>query len=135
LKRLEGRIRTLFGVLHIPRLAKSLIFVRKMDDAAVKTMFEKETCRMVQGAILLLKFGLKLYIRCRETLLMMGVTVPLFLILEPKMKRNPTVSGEKAMLWHQILGHIREKGFRLLYGKGMVEGIHNFSLDVDLCKH
>jgi hypothetical protein len=32
------------------------------------------------------------------------------------------------MLWHQRLGHIREKGLRLLHGKGMVEGISNFSL-------
>jgi hypothetical protein len=44
---MDGRIRTLLGVLHIPGLAKNLIFVRKMDDAGVKTMFEKETCRMV----------------------------------------------------------------------------------------
>ena len=44
-----------------------------------------------------------------------------------------TSSGEKAMLWHQRLGNIKEKGFRLLHGKGMVEGMPNFSLDFDLC--
>jgi hypothetical protein len=47
LKLMGGRIRTLFGVLHIPTLAKNLIYVRKMDDADVKTMFEKGTWRMV----------------------------------------------------------------------------------------
>jgi hypothetical protein len=52
---MDGRIRTLLGVLHIPGLAKNLIFVRKMDDAGVKTMFEKETCRMVRGEMVLLK--------------------------------------------------------------------------------
>jgi hypothetical protein len=31
------------GVLHIPGLARNLIFVRKMDDAGVKMVFEKET--------------------------------------------------------------------------------------------
>jgi hypothetical protein len=45
---MDGRIRTLPGVLHIPRLARNLIYVSKMDDAGVKIMFEKETCRMVQ---------------------------------------------------------------------------------------
>ena len=50
-----GRIRTLHGVLHIPTLAKNLIYVRKMDDAGVKTVFEKETCRMVRGVMVLLK--------------------------------------------------------------------------------
>ena len=42
-----GRIRTLPGVLHIPNLARNLISVSKMDDAGVKTIFEKNTCKMV----------------------------------------------------------------------------------------
>jgi hypothetical protein len=33
------------------------------------------------------------------------------------------------MLWHQILGHIKERGLRLLDGKGMVKDLSNFSLD------
>ena len=39
------------------------------------------------------------------------------------------------MLWHQRLGHIGEKGLRLLHGKGRVEGMSNFSLDFDFCEH
>jgi hypothetical protein len=39
------------------------------------------------------------------------------------------------MLWHQRLGHIGEKSFRLLHSKSMVEGISNFSLDFDFCEH
>jgi hypothetical protein len=50
-------------------------------------------------------------------------------------ERTPTVSGEKVMLWHQILGHIREKGLQLLHSKGMVEGMSNFSLDFDFSEH
>jgi hypothetical protein len=49
--------------------------------------------------------------------------------------RTPTVSGEKVMRWHKRLGHIREKGLRLLHGKGMVEGMSNCSLDFDFCEH
>jgi hypothetical protein len=45
------------------------------------------------------------------------------------------VSGENDMFWHQILGHIGEKGFRLLHGKGMVEGMSKYSLDFDFCEH
>ena len=47
LRLIDGRIRTLPGVLHILGLARNLIYVSKMDDAEVKTIFEKETCRMV----------------------------------------------------------------------------------------
>ena len=55
LRLIDGRIRTLPSLLHIPRLARNLIFVRKMDDAGVKTIFEKETYRMVRGVMVLLK--------------------------------------------------------------------------------
>jgi hypothetical protein len=39
------------------------------------------------------------------------------------------------MLWHQRMAHIREKGLRLLHGKGMVEGMSNCSLYFDFCEH
>ena len=48
---------------------------------------------------------------------------------------TPIVSGEKVMLWHQRLGHIGEKGLRLLHGKGMVEVMSNCTLDFDFCEH
>jgi len=47
LKLKGGRVRTLPSVLHIPTLARNLIFISKLDDAGVKTMFEKDTCKMV----------------------------------------------------------------------------------------
>jgi hypothetical protein len=42
-----GSIRTMPSVLHIPRLARNFIYVRKVDDARVKTVFEKETYKMI----------------------------------------------------------------------------------------
>jgi len=55
LKLQGGRVRTLPGVLHIHTLAKNLISVSKLDDAGVKTMFEKDTCKMVWGALVLMQ--------------------------------------------------------------------------------
>ena len=106
---IDGRIRTLPSVLHIPGLARNLIFVSKMEDVGVRTIFEKGTC-----------YG------CNSSI------VP---DIEVEEERTPTVSGEKAMLWHQRLGHIGEKGLRLLHDKGMVEGMSNFTHDFDLCEH
>jgi hypothetical protein len=40
-----GRIRALPGVLHIPKLARSLISISKMEDAGVDTVFGKGTWR------------------------------------------------------------------------------------------
>eukprot|EP00253_Pinus_taeda_P006698 PITA_06698 len=55
LKLQSGRVRTLLGVLHIPALARNLISVSKLDDAGVKTMFEKDTCKMVRRALVLMR--------------------------------------------------------------------------------
>ena len=46
-------------------------------------------------------------------------------------EENLVGSGENTMLWHQRLGHIGEKGLRILHDKGMVEGMSNSSLDFD----
>ena len=51
----DGRIRTLPGVLHIPGLARNFIYVRKMADAGVKTVFEKDRCKMIRGAMVLMR--------------------------------------------------------------------------------
>jgi hypothetical protein len=55
LRHIGGSIRKLSGVMHIPRLDINLISIRKMDDARVKTIFEKETYKMVGGAMVLLE--------------------------------------------------------------------------------
>jgi hypothetical protein len=133
---IDGRIRTLPGVLHIPILARNLIFVSKMDNARVKTIFEKETCKMVRGAMVLLKgfqFGNLSKLQGITTIDGCNSSIVLDIIFEEE--RTPTVSGEKVMSWNQRLGHIEEKGFRLLHSKFMVEGMYNCSLDFDLCEH
>jgi hypothetical protein len=55
LRLIDGRIITLFGVLHIPGLARNLISVRKMDDVGVRIVFEKENYRMVRGEMVFSK--------------------------------------------------------------------------------
>eukprot|EP00253_Pinus_taeda_P036185 PITA_36185 len=55
LKLQGGRVRTLPGVLHIPTLARNMISVSKLDDAGIKTVFEKDTYKMVRGALVLMR--------------------------------------------------------------------------------
>jgi hypothetical protein len=136
LRLIDGRIITLLSVLHIPGLAINLISVRKMNDVGVKTIFEKETCKMVRGAMVLLKgvrFGTLYKLQGRT--ISDGCNSCIFHDIGVEEERNPTVSGEKIMLWHQRLGHIREKGLQLLHNKGMVEGMSNCSLDFDFYEH
>jgi hypothetical protein len=42
-----GRIRTLLGLTRIPKLARSLIYIRNMEYARVDTIFGTGTCKMV----------------------------------------------------------------------------------------
>jgi hypothetical protein len=51
----DGRIRTLPRVLYIPKLARRLISVSKMEDAGVDTVFGKGTCKMVRGEMVLMR--------------------------------------------------------------------------------
>jgi hypothetical protein len=65
----DGRIRTLPGVLHIPKLSRSLISVSKLDDAGVDTVFGKNTCKMVRGAMVLMRG-----VRCGTLYKLLGST-------------------------------------------------------------
>ena len=107
--KLQGeRFRTLPGVLHIPALARNMISVSKLDDASVKIVFEKHTCKTVQGALVLMQGvrigtlykiqGINIFDGCNSS------------VVPESGEENLVVYGEKIMLWHQRLGHIREKG-------------------------
>ena len=47
----SGRVRMLPSVIHIPALARNFIFVSKLDDVDIKTMFQKDNCKMVRGEL------------------------------------------------------------------------------------
>jgi hypothetical protein len=132
----DGRIRTVPGVLQIPKLASILIFVSKLDDAGGDTVLGKGTCKMVRGAMVLMRV-----FRCGTLYKLLGSTYTngcnIYVVPEQRDEGENTniVPEKKTMLWHQRLGHIGEKGLRTLHGKGMVEGMSNCTLDFDLCEH
>jgi hypothetical protein len=131
LRLIYGRIRTLPVVLHISGLENFLIYVRKMDNAGVKTIFEKETCRMVQGEMVLLKgVWIGTLYKLQGSTISNGFNSSIGLDIREEEEKTPTFSGEKVMMWHQRLGHIREKDLRLLHGVD-----HLFQLGVNIMYH
>eukprot|EP00253_Pinus_taeda_P034023 PITA_34023 len=132
--KLQGRrVRTLPGVLHIPALARSMISLSKLDDADVKTVFKKDTYKMVREALVLM-WGVRIgtLYKLQGSTVVDGCNSSM---VPDNGAENLVVSGEKTMLWHQRLGHLGEKGLRILHGKGMVEGMSNSSLDFDFCEN
>ena len=85
LKLQGGRVRTLSGVLHIPALARNLISVSKLNDAGVKTVFKKDTCKMVRGALILMR-GVRIgtLYKLQGSTIVDGSTVLWFLKVEQK---------------------------------------------------
>ena len=75
--KLQGRrIRTIPGVLHIPALSRNLISIKELDDAGVKMMFEKDTYRMVWGALVLIRgVPIGTLFNRKVALLLMGATI------------------------------------------------------------
>jgi hypothetical protein len=97
--------------VHIQILAINFIYVSKMDNAGVKIMFEKETFRMVRGEMVLLKgFWIGNLYKMQGSTISDGFNTSIVHDIGAKEEKDPTVSGEKTMLWHQRLGHIRDKG-------------------------
>ena len=133
LKSQGGRVTTLPNVLHILALAGNLISISKLDDVGVKIVFEKDTSKMVRGAQLLMQG-----VRIGTLYKLQGSTIVdgcKSSVVPESGAKNLVVPEEKTMLWHQRLGHIGEKGLRILHGKGMVEGMSNSSLDFDFCEN
>ena len=126
---IDTRIKTLPGILHIPGLARNLIYVSKIVDAGVKTVFKKDRCKMIRGAMVLMRgvqYG-TLYKLLGKTVIgdCNSIVVP-----ESSNEENnvPEVSGGEDMLWHQRLGHIGEKGLQSLQGKVWLKVCQNVIL-------
>ena len=104
-----------------------------MDDAGVKTVFEKYACKMVWGALVLMR-GVRIgtLYKLQASTIIVGYNSS---VVPESGAEILVVSVEKTMLWHQRLGHIGEKGLQILHGNGMVEGMYNSSLDFDFCEH
>jgi hypothetical protein len=104
-----GRIITLPKVLHIPKHARSLISVSKLDYAGVDIIFGKNTCKMVRGEMVLIRG-----VRCGNLYKLLGRTYTngcnIYVVLEQRNEgdKTNTIPEKKTMLWHQRLGHIGE---------------------------
>ena len=85
-----------------------MISISKLDDAGVKTMFEKDTYKMVRGALVLMQ-GVQIgtLYKLQGSTVLDGCNSS---VVPESGVENLVVSGEKTMLWCQRLGHIGEKG-------------------------
>jgi hypothetical protein len=136
-------------VLHIPSLARNMIFFSKMSDARVHTLFQKDSCKIVRGAMILMKrvcIGTlyKLLGNFKSTICNSIISLEVNLTLtqlgstwadsiQTEATRHDKINPTK--LWQKRMGHIGEKGLRDMKNTCMVEGFPECGLEVDFCEY
>ena len=84
-------------MLHILGLARNLISISKMGDAGVRTVFEKDTCKMVRGTMVLMQG-----IRIGTLYKLLGRTegCSCHQMVDPKIDENLSCVANLTMLWY-----------------------------------
>jgi hypothetical protein len=117
-----GRSRTLPGVLHILSLERNLIYVRKMSDAGVHTLFQKDSCKMVRGVMVLMRGvwieTLYKLLGSVDSIGCNNIVVSEVDLIATQLDSTPTNSTipclvDPTMLWHQGWDILGKKDFEL----------------------
>ncbi|CAA0823452.1 Uncharacterized mitochondrial protein AtMg00300 [Striga hermonthica] len=117
IKSANGSCWTLGDVRHIPGLKRNLISVGQLDNDGFHTMFGDGKWKVSRGAMTLAR-GLKsgtLYTASGSS-------------------SNILLAGavSQSHLWHSRLGHMSEKGIKVLKSRGLLPELE--SVDVGLCE-
>lgn len=125
LKMYDGTIRTIQKVRHVKGLKKNLLSLGQLDDGGCKTRIENGIMKIVKGTLVVMKaekVAANLY-------MLMGETHK-----EAELAVAVSSSGEEStMLWHRKLGHMTERGLKILSERKLLPGLTKVSLP--FCEH
>ena len=115
--KLNGSVWKLRDVRHIPDLRKNLISVGQLATEGYVTTFNGNSWKVSRGAMTVAR-GQK-----SGTLYMTANTCGSIAVADSKDDPN---------LWHQRLGHMSDKGLKIMHSKGKLPDLQ--SVDTDLCE-
>jgi len=102
------------NIRHIPKLKKNLLFVGQLTDGGMKITFNSNVCKITKGAMMIAhdkKEGTLYMTSCSEA----SISV---------------VSLElDAGVWHWRLGHMNERGMKIMLSKHKLSGLITIDLD------
>ena len=110
-------VRLLHKVRHILDLRRNLISVGQLDDEGQAILFVDGTWKVTKGAMVL-AHGKK--------------TGTLYMTSSPRDIITVAEASTNASLWHCRLGHMSEKGMKMLLSKGKLPELK--SIDFDICE-
>jgi len=117
IKTSSGSLCTLHNVRHIPALKRNLISIGQLDDEEHYTTFGDEAWKVTKDNLVVAR-GKK--------------QGSLYMIADEDMVKV-TEAVNNSTLWHQRLGHMSEKGMKLMAAKGKLSSLKH--VDVSVCEH
>ena len=125
----------LHEVRHVPRLSRNLISAGQLNDEGCAVTFNDKKWKVSKGSLIVAK-GVKV----GTLYLCTGYTIPSTLIIFEKNECSGTIvaveQGEQiavvdsnTALWHNRLGHMSEKGMKVLHSKNVLPGPKCVNMD------
>ena len=108
-------------VRHVPEMRMSLIPMGLLDDEGYSTSFGKGGWKFSKGAFVMAK-GPKT-----------GTLYTLKTLIGKLDFAAIRKEGNSTDMWHKRLGHMSEKGLKILVDKNLLSGLKSYNLD--LCEH
>ena len=115
--KLNGSVWELKDVRHIPDLRRNLISVGQLASEGYTTIFHGDDWKISKGAMTVAR-GKK--------------SGTLYMTTEARCSITVAAGNETPNLWHQRLGHMSEKGMKIMHSKGKLPGLQ--STEIDMCE-
>jgi hypothetical protein len=120
LKMYDGLIHTISGVRHVKDLKKNLLSIGQFDSLGCTIRIDNGIMKIIKRAMMVLK--------ARKTVANMFV-----LMGETHHRAEASITlaspaEEKTMMWHQKLGHMSEKGLKVLSDQKLLPGLTKVTL-------
>uniref|UniRef100_A0A2N9IPG8 Integrase catalytic domain-containing protein n=1 Tax=Fagus sylvatica TaxID=28930 RepID=A0A2N9IPG8_FAGSY len=113
----NGSVWLLQKVRHVPELKRNLISVGQLDTEGHAILFMGGTWKITKGAMVVAR-GKK--------------TGTLYMTTSPRDTIAVAEAGTDTNLWHRRLGHMSEKGMKVLLSKGKLPNLK--SVEFDMCE-
>ena len=114
--KLNGSVWELKNVRHIPDLTKNLISVSQLASEGYTTVFHGDDWKISKGAMVIAR----------------GNKSGTLYKTEGACHLITVAANENPNLWHQRLGHMSEKGMKIMHSKGKLPGLQ--SVEIDMCE-
>ena len=116
--KLNASVWELKDVRHIPDLRKNLISIGQLASEGYTTTFHGDDWKISKGAMTI-AHGKK--------------SGTLYMTAGARCSITVAASNENSNIWHQRVGHMSEKGMKIMHSKGKLPGLQ--SVEIGMCEN